>query len=65
MDMKNAFLHGDLYEKIFMEQPRGFMQDSSLVYRLKKSFDGLKHAPRAWYANIDSYMLSQNFVRCK
>jgi hypothetical protein len=41
------------------------MQDSSLVYRLKKSLYGLKQAPRAWYAKMDSYLLSQNFVRCK
>jgi hypothetical protein len=41
------------------------MQDSSLVCRLKKSLYGLKQAPRAWYVNMDSYLLSQNFVRCK
>jgi hypothetical protein len=65
MDVKNAFLHRDLSEEIYMEQPRGFMHDSSLVCRLKKSFYGLKQAPRAWYAKMDSYLLSQNFVRCK
>jgi hypothetical protein len=37
----------------------------SLVYRLKNSLYGLKKAPRAWYAKIDSYLLSQNFVCCK
>jgi hypothetical protein len=41
------------------------MQNSSLVYRLKKSLYGLKQAPRAWYAKMDSYLLSKNFVRCK
>jgi hypothetical protein len=65
MDMKNAFLHGDLFEEIYMEKPQGLMQDSSLVYRLKKSLYGLKQAPRAWYAKMDSYPLSQNFVCCK
>jgi hypothetical protein len=65
MDVKNAFLHGDLSEEIYMEQPQGFMQDSSLVCRLKKSLYGLKQVPRAWYANMDSYLLSQNFVHCK
>jgi hypothetical protein len=67
MDVKNAFLHGDLSKEIYMEQPQGFiyMQDSSLVCQLKKSLYELKQAPRAWYAKMDSYMLSQNFVSCK
>jgi hypothetical protein len=42
MDVKNAFLHGDLFEEIYTEQPHGFMQDSSLVCRLKKYCYGLK-----------------------
>eukprot|EP00253_Pinus_taeda_P025772 PITA_25772 len=65
MDVKNAFLHKDLSEEIYMEQPHGFIQDSSLVCKLKKSLYGLKHAPRAWYAKMDSSLLSQNFERCK
>jgi hypothetical protein len=45
--------------------PRDLCKDSSLVCRLKKSLYGLKQAPRAWYAKMDSYLLSQNFVHCK
>ena len=41
------------------------MHNSSLVCKLKKSLYGLKQAPRAWYAKMDSYLLSQNFVHCK
>ena len=63
MDVKNAFLHGDLSEEIYMEQPHGFIQDSYLVCRLKKSIYGLKQAPRAWYAKMDSFLLSENFER--
>jgi hypothetical protein len=37
MDMKNAFLHEDLSKELYMDKPQGFMQDSSLVYRLNKS----------------------------
>eukprot|EP00253_Pinus_taeda_P020809 PITA_20809 len=65
MDVKSAFLHGDLHEEIYMEQPIGFIQtDSSLVCRLKKSLDGLKQAPRAWYAKMDSFLLESVFSRC-
>jgi hypothetical protein len=41
------------------------MQNSSLVCRLKKSLYVLKQAPRASYAKMESYLLSQNFVSCK
>ena len=62
IDVKNAFLHGDPDEEIFMEHPRGYMHNSSMVCKLKKSLYGLKHAHRAWYPKMDSYFLSQNFV---
>eukprot|EP00253_Pinus_taeda_P035024 PITA_35024 len=65
MDVKNAFLHGDLSKEIYMEQPHGFIQDSPLVCRLKKSLYGLKKGRRTWYAKMDSFLLSQNFERCK
>eukprot|EP00253_Pinus_taeda_P024518 PITA_24518 len=65
MDVKSTFLHGDLHEEIYMEQPIGFIQtDSSLVCRLKKSLYGLKQAPRAWYAKMDSFPLESGFSRC-
>eukprot|EP00253_Pinus_taeda_P010546 PITA_10546 len=65
MDVKSAFLHGDLHEEIYMEQPIGFIQtDSSLVCRLKKSLYGRKQAPRAWYAKMDSFLLESGFSRC-
>jgi hypothetical protein len=65
MDMKNAFIHYDLSKEIYMEQPQGFMEDSSLVCQLKKSLYGLKQALRAWYSKMDSYLLSHNLVHCK
>ena len=65
MDVKSAFLHGDLKEEIYMEQPQGYIYKSSLVFRLKKYFYGLKQAPRAWYAKMDSFLLSIGFIRRK
>ena len=65
MDVKSAFLHGDLYEEIYMEQPPGFIQnDSSLVWHLRKSLYGLKQAPRAWYAKMDNFLLDNGFYKC-
>ena len=48
-----------------MQQPQVISTNPPLVTRLKKSLYGLKQAPRAWYAKIDSFLLSLNFVRCK
>jgi hypothetical protein len=64
MDVNNAFLHDDLSEEIYMQQPHGFMEDSSLVHPLKKSLYGLKKASRAWYYKIDSYLVSQKVLHC-
>ena len=63
MDVKSAFLHGDLHEEIYMEQPPGYVQDnSSLVCLLKKSLYGLKQAPRAWYAKWIAFSLTLVFL---
>ena len=65
MDVKCAFLNGDLTEEIYMQQPQGFATNPSLVCRLRESLYGLKQSPKAWYAKIDSFLLSLNFVWCK
>eukprot|EP00253_Pinus_taeda_P024412 PITA_24412 len=65
MDIKSTFLHGDLHEEIYMEQPTGFIQtDSSLVCQLNKSLYGLKQAPQAWHAKMDRFLLETGFSRC-
>ena len=59
MDVKTAFLHGELEETIYMEQPLGFEvhKGKDMVCLLKKSLYGLKQSPRQWYKRFDSYML--------
>ena len=63
MDVMCDFLNRDLTEEIYMQKPEGFVSNTSLVCRLKKSLYGLKQAPRAWYAKIDGFVLSLSFVR--
>ncbi|KAE8670806.1 hypothetical protein F3Y22_tig00112079pilonHSYRG00011 [Hibiscus syriacus] len=64
MDVKTAFLNGDLDEEIYMEQPLGFEAPGmeGKVYRLKKSLYGLKQAPKQWYEKFHKTILSFGFV---
>nr|GEV88633.1 retrotransposon protein, putative, Ty1-copia subclass [Tanacetum cinerariifolium] len=62
LDVKMAFLHGNLEEVIYMRQPPRYEQGSK-VCLLKKSLYGLKQSPRQWYRRFDEYMLSNGFKR--
>lgn len=65
LDVKSAFLNGELQEEIYVEQPEGFVKqgEEEKVYLLKKALYGLKQAPRAWYSKIDAHLLSLGFVK--
>ncbi|GKD56082.1 retrovirus-related pol polyprotein from transposon TNT 1-94 [Tanacetum coccineum] len=65
MDVKTAFLNGELREVVYVSQPKGFVdQDNpNHVYRLKKVLYGLKQAPRAWYDMLFGFLLSQEFSK--
>ena len=65
MDVKTAFLHGDLEEDVYMKQPEGFEQpgQEELVCKLNKALYGLKQGSRQWYQKFDAFMRSQKFKR--
>ena len=65
LDIKNAFLHGDLAGEVYMEQPPGFVAqgESSLVCRLRRSLYGLKQSPRAWFGRFSSVVQEFGMLR--
>nr|GEX46481.1 retrovirus-related Pol polyprotein from transposon TNT 1-94 [Tanacetum cinerariifolium] len=65
MEVKTAFLNGNLREDVYVSQPGGFVDADNLnhVYKLKKALYGLKQAPRAWYDMLSSFLLSQDFSK--
>ena len=68
-DVKNAFLHRDLTEEIYMALPPGYHSlvpstPSSVVFRLKKALYGLKQSPRAWFDRFTSAMKCLVYCQC-
>ncbi|GJY38373.1 retrovirus-related pol polyprotein from transposon TNT 1-94 [Tanacetum coccineum] len=65
MDIKMAFLNGELKEEVYVSPPEGLVdQDNpSHVYKLKKALYGLKQAPRVWYNMLSSFLISQQFSK--
>ncbi|GJZ21645.1 retrovirus-related pol polyprotein from transposon TNT 1-94 [Tanacetum coccineum] len=65
MDVKTAFLNGELKEEVYVSQPEGFVDPDRPhhVYRLKKALYGLKQAPRAWYDTLSKFLLAQGFSK--
>ena len=63
MDVKNAFLHGELDREIYMIQPMGFHNQDhpEHVCKLRKALYGLKQAPRAWYGKIAEFLTQSGY----
>jgi hypothetical protein len=63
MDVKSTFLNGDLKEEVYVHQPPGFVipDKENKVLRLHKALYGLRQAPRAWNAKLDSTLKQMGF----
>lgn len=65
MDVKNAFLHGDLEEEVFMKLPHGHPSSGNpnLDCKLHKSIYGLKQSPHAWHTKLSCALETLGFIR--
>ena len=63
MDVNMTFLHGNLEEEIYMQQPEGFVRKGkeNLVCQLKKSLYELKQAPQQWHRKFEAFMVEHDF----
>jgi hypothetical protein len=66
MDVKSAFLNGELEEEVYVAQPTGFVVEGkeNKVLKLQKALYGLKQAPRAWNAKLDKTLVGLGFEKC-
>ena len=62
MDIKSAFLNGEIEKEFYVKQPPGFVNPKpNHVYKLHKSLYGLKQAPRAWYKCLTKFLIEKGF----
>ena len=62
-DAKNALLHGDLEEEVYMDLPPGYSPTTqdNVVCKLKKALYGLKQSPSAWFGQFTKVMLTLEY----
>ncbi|KAI3619346.1 gag-pol polyprotein [Moniliophthora roreri] len=64
LDVKTAFLYGELDKEIYMEQPQGFVKGSNKVWLLRRALYGLKQASLSWWYQCTKSMAKLGFKRC-
>jgi hypothetical protein len=61
MDVKTAFLYGDIGNEIYVEQPHNMTDGTPRVCKLRKALYGLKQAPRIWYQTLTNFLRGLGF----
>ncbi|KAK2977889.1 hypothetical protein RJ640_022680 [Escallonia rubra] len=65
LDVKNAFLYGDLHEEVYMDCPPGFEREGNLACRFKKSLYGSKHSPIEWFKKFTQAVKRRGFKQAQ
>jgi len=65
LDVRNAYLYGELNAEIYVEQPEGFTKDPNVVLRLRHAIYGLKQVGLAWWRKLDASIKDLGFERLK
>jgi len=66
LDVPTAFLNAELKEDVYVEQPEGFHNgDKKMVWKLNKSLYGIKQAPNNWNHDLNNFLISLGFTRCR
>lgn len=67
MDVKSAFVNGEIKEEVYVEQPPDFECSTKPkhVFKLNKALYGLKQNPRAWYECLSAFLIQNDFTRGK
>ncbi|KAI4303431.1 hypothetical protein MLD38_039063 [Melastoma candidum] len=67
MDVKSAFLNGEIKEEVYVDQPPRFEDPKKHdhVYKLDKALYGLKQAPRAWYERLSQFLIEKGYRKGK
>lgn len=63
MDVKSAFLYGDIKDTVYMEIPEGIVAEKDKICKLRKSIYGLKGSPKCWYEKFNLFMENEDFKR--
>ena len=66
LDVKTAFLNGELEEEVYVAQPEGYVEKGKekMVLKLSKALYGLRQAPRAWNVKLDKSLKMLGFSKC-
>jgi hypothetical protein len=62
MDVKNAFLHGDLQEHVYMHPPPGVELPPRYICHLRHALYVFKHAPHAWFERFNTLVIAAGFT---